>query len=183
MLQMKLSWTENSVTLSQNIQIESLNQKFNTPICVTRREFSQLPWKLNLSLQKVIQTIYMIYHTELVCSLLFIARYTRPDILFAITLLCRFLTNYTEVHWKAAKRVLCYTVSTTDRVLSFTRNQAAPALELYTDSDWDSDQIDGRSTSGVLILLYGNPVAWSTEKQANVALSKSDRIYWSHFRF
>jgi hypothetical protein len=56
-------------------------------------------------------------YRELVCSLLFVARYTKPETLFAVTLLRTFLTNYTEVHWRAAKRVLCYTASTTDRVL------------------------------------------------------------------
>jgi len=92
-------------------------------------------------------------YRELVCSLLFVARYTRPDIISAVTLLCRFLTNYTGVHWKAAKRVLCYTASTTNRVLFYTRNLKAPELKLYTDSDWGSDQIDGRSIPGVLCYL------------------------------
>jgi len=80
------------------------------------------------------------------------------------------------VHWKAAnsKRGLCYTASTTDRVLLYTRNLKAPVLEFYTDAAWGSDQIDGRSTSGVLLLLYGNPVAWSIEKQTNVALTTSE---------
>ena len=175
MLQIKLEWTDNSVSLSQNRQIESLKKKFN--VCDSKRVFTT-PMETKLKLTKGdANNLPDIPYRELVCSLLFIARYTRPDILFAVTLLCRFLTNYTEVHWKAVKRVLCYTASTTDRVLRYTRNVKAPALELYTDSDWGSDQIDGRSTSGVLLLLYGNPVTWSTEKQTNVALSTSEAEY------
>ena len=175
MLQIKLEWTDNSVSLSQNRQIESLKKKFN--VCDSKRVFTT-PMETKLKLTKGdANNLPDVPYRELVCSLLFIARYTRPDILFAVTLLCRFLTNYTEVHWKAAKRVLCYTASTTDRVLFYTRNVKAPALELYTDSDWGSDQIDGRSTSGVLLLLYGNPVTWSTDKQTNVALSTSEVEY------
>jgi hypothetical protein len=121
--------------------------------------------------------LHDIPYRESACSLLFIARYTRPDIIFAVTLICTFLTKYTDVHWKAAKRLLCYTASTAYRVLFYTRNLKAPVLELYKDSDWGRDQIDGGSTSGVLLLLYGNPVAWSTEKQTHLALSMSEAYH------
>ena len=101
MLQMKLSWTENSVTLSQNRQIESLNQKFN--MCDSERVFTT-PMEAELKLTKGdSNNLPGVPYRELVCSLLFIARYTRPDILFAITLLCRFLANYTEVLGKLPK--------------------------------------------------------------------------------
>jgi Flp pilus assembly protein TadG len=62
-------------------------------------------------------------------------------------------------------------------VLKYTRNLEDDPVVVYTDSYWGSDRIDGRSTSGVLILLYGNPVTWSTEKQINVALSTSEAKY------
>ena len=175
MLQMKLEWTDNTVRLSQNRQIESLGKKFNVN---ESQKIYYTPMEAKLKLEKGDPlNLPDVPYRELVCSLLFIARYTRPDILFAVTLLCRFLTNYTEVHWKAAKRVLCYTVKTTDRMLIYKRNPKASPVEVYTDSDWGSDRIDGRSTSGVLILLYGNPVTWSTEKQTNVALSTSEAEY------
>jgi len=175
MLQIKLEWTENSVSLSQNRQIESFKQRFN--VCDSKRGFTT-PMETKLKLTKGdANNLPDVPYRELVCSLVFIARYPRPDTLFAVSLLCRFLTNYTEVHWKAAKRVLCYTASTTDRVLLYTQNLTAPVLELYTDSDWGSDQLDGRSTSGVLLLMYGNPVAWSTEKQTSVALSIREAEY------
>ena len=61
--------------------------------------------------------------------------------------------------------------------MRFTRNVDAPPVVVYTDSDWGSDRIDGRSTSGVLVLIYGNPATWSTEKQTNVALSTSEAEY------
>ena len=175
MLQMKLEWTENSVTLSQNRQIESLVKKFN--LCDSKKVFFT-PMETKLKLTKGDSNSLPDFpYRELVCSLLFIARYTRPDILFSVTLLCRFLTNFTEIHWNAAKRVLCYLSRTTDWVLTYTRDLNAPILEIYTDSDWGSDQIDGRSTTGLIINLYGNPVMWVTEKQTNTALSTSEAEY------
>ena len=72
----------------------------------------------------------------LVCALLFIARYTRPDIMFAVCFLCRYLSNYTDAHWKAAKRILIYLKNTTDIKLRYTRFPKAKPLEVYTDSDF-----------------------------------------------
>jgi outer membrane protein assembly factor BamD (BamD/ComL family) len=62
-------------------------------------------------------------YRELVCAMLFIARYTRPDILYAVTVLCRYLTNYTTAHWKAAIRILVYLKGTTDIKLVYKDNQ------------------------------------------------------------
>lgn len=175
MLQMKLDWTENTVSLSQNRQIQTLVNKFN--VAESKKTFNT-PMEAKLKLEKGdVNNLPDVPYRELVCSLLFIGRYTRPDVLFAVTILCRFLTCYTETHWKAAKRVLIYLKNTEDIGLVYTRNLKAPPLELYVDSDWGSDQIDGRSTSGVLINLYGNPVTWSSEKQSNVALSSSEAEY------
>jgi hypothetical protein len=42
---------------------------------------------------------------------------------------------------------------------------------------WGSGQINGMSTSGVPLLLYGNPVTWSTEKQTHVVHSTSGAKY------
>jgi hypothetical protein len=47
-------------------------------------------------------------YAQLVCARLFIARCTRPDILFSVTFLSRYLTNYKTAHFKAAIRVLTY---------------------------------------------------------------------------
>ena len=33
---------------------------------------------------------------------------TRPDILFVVSILCRFMTNSKRSHWEAGKRVLRY---------------------------------------------------------------------------
>ena len=45
---------------------------------------------------------------ELIGSLMFLANVTRPDISFAVNVLSRFLNNYSESHWQAAKRILRY---------------------------------------------------------------------------
>ena len=49
MLQIELEWTDNSVSLSQNSQIESLKKKFN--VCVSKRVFTT-PMETKLKLTK-----------------------------------------------------------------------------------------------------------------------------------
>jgi hypothetical protein len=45
-------------------------------------------------------------YREIIGSLLYIARCTRPDIAFAVNVLSRFSTNPGRPHWTAAKRVI-----------------------------------------------------------------------------
>ena len=50
-------------------------------------------------------------------------------------------------------------------------------LQIYIDSDWGGDKETGRSTSGGIIFLYGNHVAWFCQKQSDVSLSTSEAEY------
>ena len=65
-------------------------------------------------------------YAQLVCGLLFIARCTRPDVMVAITLLCRYLTNYTQPHFKATMRILTYLKCTMDLKLVYNYNVRGP---------------------------------------------------------
>ena len=117
-------------------------------------------------------------YAQLVCALLFIARCTRPDILFSVTFLCRYLTNYTTAHFKAAIRVLTYLKCTMDFKLSYrVASSDVQPVEIYIDSDWGGDKETGRSTAGGVVFLYGNPVSWFCQKQDCVSLSTSEAEY------
>jgi len=57
-------------------------------------------------------------------ALLYLATSTRPDILFTVATLCRFIANPGVKHWNAVKHLLCYLQGTKDvrleyRVLKF----------------------------------------------------------------
>jgi hypothetical protein len=56
-------------------------------------------------------------YRELVGSLLFIARLTRPDIAFVTSKLSPFVSCFDENHWVAAKKVLRYLKGTKARIL------------------------------------------------------------------
>ncbi|XP_019260002.1 PREDICTED: uncharacterized protein LOC109238029 [Nicotiana attenuata] len=71
---------------------------------------------------------------------------TRPDILFAVSLLSRFMHCATEKHLKAAKRIIRYIKGTVDYGVKFKKCQN---LKLYgfSDSDWAGSFDDMNSTS------------------------------------
>ena len=173
-LQMNIEWSPEGATLCQSRQTLKLVSKFQLEH--TEKNY-HTPMKAKLKLEPGDRDkLPDVPYRELVCSLLFIGRYTRPDILFAITMLCRFLTNYTTQHYKAATRVLVYLKNTLHIELTYTRNLKAKPLVLYIDSDWGGDMVDGRSTSDGIIYLYGTrpylrPYPYKTEKQTDNTLS------------
>jgi hypothetical protein len=90
-LQMSLEWTNNNqLFLSQNRQIEKLIEKYN--LKDSKQTFkTPMEAKLNL-IGGSKDNLPDVPYAQLVCALLFIARCTRPDILFPVTLLYRYLT-------------------------------------------------------------------------------------------
>ena len=84
-------------------------------------------------------------------ALLWIARCTRPDILFAITYLSRLSTYTTKIHWDALIRVLRYLKTTAEIpfVLKLTNNTSKDKcnVTIIADSDWAHDIVDTGSLS------------------------------------
>ncbi|MCP5832349.1 Ty1/Copia family ribonuclease HI, partial [Klebsiella pneumoniae] len=57
--------------------------------------------------------------------------------------------------------------------------QVGPLVSVYCDANWAGDVDDRRSTSGVVVLLYGAPIIWVSKKQSTVALSAAEAEYMS----
>jgi 2-polyprenyl-3-methyl-5-hydroxy-6-metoxy-1,4-benzoquinol methylase len=60
---------------------------------------------------------------------------TRPDMMFAVSLISRYMANPTELHLQAAKRILRYLKGTTDYGV-FYKNKEDEELTAYTDNDY-----------------------------------------------
>ena len=54
------------------------------------------------------------------------------------------------------------------------RGQTVKRLEVYTDSDWASDQVTRKSTSGAVIMAGGMRLHAHSRRQASVALSSCE---------
>ena len=47
----------------------------------------------------------------------------------------------------------------------------------FTDSDWESDKTDRKSTSGYVFMLSEGPISWLSKKQSAIALSSTEAEY------
>lgn len=117
---------------------------------------------------KVDATMYK----QIVGCLMYLAA-TRPDLMYVLSLISRFMSCPTELHMQAVKRVLRYLNGTINLGILYKRN-GNEKLEAYTDSDYAGDMDDRRSTSGYVFMLSTGAVSWSSKKQPVVTLSTTE---------
>lgn len=115
------------------------------------------------------------YYRQLVGSMMYLTA-TRPDIMYAVSLISRYLSKPTELHLLAAKRILRYLQGTSGFGLLY-KKEGNKELIGFTDSDYAGDVDDRKSTSGYAFLLSSAAVAWSSRKQPIVALSTTEAEY------
>ena len=115
-------------------------------------------------------------YRELIGTLLWISRCTRPDISHAVAYLGQFSCHYDSTHFKAAKRVLKYLYLTRESSLTFRKpaKYVCPEIVVLCDADWASGRQDRKSMIDSITFLNGCPVYWVSKKQTTVALSSTE---------
>jgi len=98
---------------------------------------------------------------------------TRPDIMYAVCLISRYMEKPTELHLKAAKRVFRYLKGTTDFSIFYKKNEGS-IMSGFTDSDYAGDLDDRRSTSGHVFMMGSGVISWASKKQQVVTLSTTE---------
>ena len=101
---------------------------------------------------------------------------TRPDLAFAVSLLARFQSNPGINHWNALMHVIGYIKNTISYGLTYSRDSDLSPSG-FVDADYGGCRDTRRSTSGYIFLMAGGPVAWSSKRQATVALSTVEAEY------
>ena len=121
-------------------------------------------------------------YRSLVGALLYVARWTRPDIAFAISFCGRFCSKPTVLAMQAVKRVFCYLRGTLSFGISyFCANDGPPVLLGYCDSDYAADATDRKSVNGYIFFLGPCIISWMSKKQDVVATSTTEAEYISLF--
>ncbi|MCH99828.1 copia-type polyprotein, partial [Trifolium medium] len=98
---------------------------------------------------------------------------TRPNIMFAVCLISRYMEKPTDVHLLAAKKVLRYVKGTMEFGVQYLKSEEHELLA-YTDSDNAGDIDDRKSTFGDVFMLEARVISWSSKKQPVVTLSTTE---------
>ncbi|XP_057785362.1 secreted RxLR effector protein 161-like [Salvia miltiorrhiza] len=101
---------------------------------------------------------------------------TRPDIMYATSLLSRFMENSMKTHYGATKRLLRYLQGTLNYGIWY-KSSSDSQLVGYCYSDWAGSQDDMKSTSGYVFKLGSGVFSWGSKKQDSVALSSIEAEY------
>jgi hypothetical protein len=110
-------------------------------------------------------------------SIMHLAVYTRPDIMFATSKLAQFNDNPSVQHYHAAKHLLRYIQGTKHFVLTYTTTLNPFAPIGFCDASYAADPDDRKSTSGYIFFLANGPISWQSVKQSTVALSTMEAEY------
>ncbi|KAK2965254.1 hypothetical protein RJ640_015752 [Escallonia rubra] len=117
------------------------------------------------------------FYRSMVGNLLYLTA-TRPDIMFAASLLSRFMQAPSHFHLGAAKRVLRYIQGTVDYGIMNGRSKEVK-LTGFCDSDFEGWKDDMKSTSGYCFTLGSGVFSWLSKKQQSVAQSSAEAEYVS----
>jgi hypothetical protein len=106
-------------------------------------------------------------YRSIIGSMMYLASGTRPDISYAVNLLARYSTNPSEKHWEALDYLVGYLKGTAGMKLKYTGEEES--LDLWSDANWGGEH--ERSTSGFVVKMFGDSIAWGAKRQTVVALS------------
>jgi hypothetical protein len=93
---------------------------------------------------------------------------TRPDLVFSVSLLSRFLTRPTKAIDALIKGMLRYVQGSTAKGIIYKRRKGNELLsiEAYTDSDFAGKHIrgDARLTLGYVMIMAGGVISWLSKR-------------------
>jgi len=116
---------------------------------------------------------------EVMGSLLYLAINTRPDIAYAVSMLCRFNNNPTFSACRCAVRLLYYVRRTLDYGIKYSGDKLSP--EAWSDSDFGGDLDTRRSPTGCMFRMANGPVSWNFTLQQTLASSSMEAEYMASY--
>ena len=116
--------------------------------------------------------------------LLYLVKYSRPDIANAVRELSKGMKEATPDAMKELKRVIKFVLNTKDFGLKLepklVNNRGDKwSIVVYSDSDWAGDPDTRISVTGFIIYVMGCAVAWKSKAQKSVSLSSSEAEWYA----
>jgi hypothetical protein len=170
-LGMVVSQSDHCVVLSQEHVISDIEERYG--LKDSRPVYTPMDPKFNPLPAK--ESDPVLPFRNLLGELLWVARCTRPDILFAVNKLSRYNNGYSDVHWQALLRIAKYLCTTKSQKLHFRPStNTGYTLTCYVDADWAGCAETRRSTTGYILYLCGAPLAFHSKRQKIVTLSSTE---------
>ncbi|XP_052172210.1 secreted RxLR effector protein 161-like [Diospyros lotus] len=121
------------------------------------------------------QHMDMIPYALTVGSLMYVMLCTRPDIAYVVSVTSRYQSNPGLEHWTAVKCILKYLKRTKDLLLMYGGGDLR--VNGFSDSYFQSDVDDRKSTFGFVFVCNGGAVNWKSSKQEITADSTTEAEY------
>ena len=149
--------SDDGIFVSQKKYVREILNRFKMKNCTSADTPVEFGLKLNKAGRgaKVDNTLYR----QIVGNLMYLNA-TRPDIMYGVCLISRYMEIPTEIHLLAAKRILRYLQGTKDFGLFYKKGEKS-YLICFVDNDYAGDQDDTKSTSGYVFVLGTGAVSWS----------------------
>ncbi|XP_031256169.1 uncharacterized protein LOC116114160 [Pistacia vera] len=164
-LGMEIHQSHHSIFVNERRFANEILHKFNMGSCKP----VDTPLVVNLKLSKDDGTEKVdekMYRSMIGCLLYWTA--TRPDLMFATSVLSRFMTSSSKIHLKAAKRVLRYVKGSVELGIWLKKTENLQLIG-YSYSDWAGCIDDMRSTSCYVFFLNSRAICWHSKKQDTTA--------------
>eukprot|EP00253_Pinus_taeda_P011834 PITA_11834 len=171
-LGIEMKQTKNGIFISQAKYVVEILERFK----MQNNKSAPTPTVIGLKLSKedcssnVNPTLYK----SMIGSLMYLTA-TRPDIMYAISLVSRFIETPKETHWQAAKRIQRYVNGTKQYGILYIATSDF-WLVGYTN-DWACSFDDRKSTSRYVFHLGSRTISWASKKQPIVSLSTTKAEY------
>ena len=177
--------SENEITMMQSNLIKKIKRNFEEEID-TLREY-RTPASTNESILRPTD-----YETKIsgekqqryrsgVGMLLYLIKYSRPDISNSVRELSKVNDGATEAHWKSLMRVMKYVTSTENRSLRYKvdlhDNDQKWEIKGFSDSDYAGDKDTRISVTGYCVYVSNCLVSWKSRGQKSVTLSSTEAEY------
>jgi len=132
------------IFISQKKYMNEILEKFKMESCNSMSTL--VATSIKLSKEGGGRVIELILYKSLVGSLRYLT-ITRPDIVYRVGLVSRYMETPMENHWLATKRILRYIKGTLNLGFFYAYGDEAKLVS-YSDSDWGCDQDEKKSIIG-----------------------------------
>jgi len=100
----------------------------------------------------------------------------KVDITFVVIKLAHYVSNLSNIHFIALKRVYKYLKGIKDYGITYYKDNNH-FISGYCDTDYARDIIIAKSTSGYLILLADSTISWKSKLQSIIVQSTTEVEY------